>query len=74
MTDVENHTEYAVRKAAEKLLGTKFCYGCQKHRPIKTGKLLQRSTSKVWKCGECIAKTKSFGFSKRHGGSNEKVV
>lgn len=57
-----------VKEAGLKVLGTKFCFSCQRHRPIETGKNMQRKGSSVWRCGECAAKMNPVGFKK--GASN----
>ena len=58
-----------VKEAGLKVLGTKFCFSCQRHRPIETGKQMQRKGSSVWRCGECAAKMSAMGFKK--GSKNE---
>ena len=53
-----------VKKAGDKVLGTKFCFSCQRHRPIETGKVFQRKGSRVWRCAECAIKMNIAGFTK----------
>jgi hypothetical protein len=53
-----------VKKAGDKVLGTKFCFSCQRHRPIETGKVFQRKGSRVWRCSECAIKMNHAGFTK----------
>jgi hypothetical protein len=53
-----------VKAAGDKVLGTKFCFSCQKHKPIETGKNFQKKGSRVWRCGACAAKTSPMGFAK----------
>jgi predicted SprT family Zn-dependent metalloprotease len=53
-----------VKEAGEKVLGTKFCFSCQQHRPIETGKVMQKKGSSVWRCGACAAKISPMGFTK----------
>lgn len=53
-----------VKEAGEKLLGTKFCFSCQKDRPLETGKRMKRGNSMVWRCGLCAAKKSPMGFKK----------
>lgn len=53
-----------VKDAGDKILGTKFCFSCQKHRPIETGKRFVRKGSSVWRCGQCALKMSHAGFKK----------
>lgn len=52
------------KRAEEKLLGTKFCFACQKQRPLATGKNFIRGKNKMWKCHMCVAKLTPVGFGK----------
>lgn len=61
-TDKNNHLEYQVKAAEERLLGTKFCFACQKGKPIQDGKYFNRGKIKLWKCAQCVAKTNKGGF------------
>jgi hypothetical protein len=43
-----------VAKAANRVLGSKFCFACANYRQIDTGKTFIRAGGKrVWKCYEC---------------------
>jgi hypothetical protein len=53
-----------VKEAGLKVLGTKFCFSCQRHRPVETGKQMQRKGSSVWRCGECAKRMNAMGFKK----------
>jgi ribosomal protein L37AE/L43A len=53
-----------VKEAGEKILKDKFCFSCQKHKPIESGKVLQKKGSSVWRCGSCAAKLSPMGFKK----------
>lgn len=53
-----------VKEAGAKVLGTKFCFSCQRHRPLETGKQIQRKGSTVWRCADCAAKMNKMGFTK----------
>ena len=64
MIDRSNHTEKLVQKAQEKILGTKFCFSCQKPKPLEAGKLVPRGNGRVWRCKECAAKQSPMGFKK----------
>lgn len=48
------HTD--VKRAEERLLGTKFCFNCQAQRPMEGGRSLPRGKTKIWKCKICVAK------------------
>lgn len=62
--DRTNHTEQMVQRAQEKILGTKFCFACQKPKPIESGKSIQRGKSKTWRCFSCANKLSPVGFTK----------
>ena len=64
MIDRSNHIENLVQKAQEKILGTKFCFACQKDRPLADGKLIQRGKTKTWRCHSCANKQSPMGFKK----------
>jgi hypothetical protein len=49
-------------KAEENVLGTKFCFGCQKPRDIETGRHIMRGKTKAWRCINCINKKNPVGF------------
>jgi hypothetical protein len=51
--------------AEEKLLGTKFCFSCQKDRPIATGKTTRKGNSSVWRCQMCASRATPSGFKKQ---------
>ena len=53
-----------VKEAGEKILKDKFCFSCQRHKPIESGKVFQRKGSSVWRCGSCAAKMSPMGFKK----------
>jgi hypothetical protein len=53
-----------VKQAGDKILGTKFCFSCQKHKPIETGKSMQKKGSRVWRCHACAFKKSPMGFKK----------
>jgi ribosomal protein L37AE/L43A len=53
-----------VKAAGLKVLGTKFCFSCQRHRSLETGKQIQRKGSTVWRCGECALRMNKMGFKK----------
>jgi ribosomal protein L37AE/L43A len=53
-----------VKEAGEKILKNKFCFSCQKDRPIESGKRMLRGKSMVWRCGACAAKKSPMGFAK----------
>ena len=53
-----------VKEAGLKVLGTKFCFSCQRHRPLETGKQIQRKGSTVWRCADCIVRMSKAGFTK----------
>ena len=59
-----NQVYELVKAAGDKVLGTKFCFSCQRHKPIETGKSLQKKGSRVWRCGDCATKTSPVGFTK----------
>lgn len=67
MKDRSNHTEHMVQRAQEKILGKKFCFSCQKPKPLESGKVMVRGNSKVWRCKECAAKKNPAGFKKESG-------
>ena len=64
MRNRDNHTEVQVQKAQEKILGTKFCFACQKDRPLESGKIIQRGKTKTWRCFSCANKLSPVGFTK----------
>ena len=64
MIDRSNHIENLVQKAQEKILGTKFCFACQKDRPLEAGKLIRRGRGVTWRCKECANKQSPMGFKK----------
>ena len=68
MRNRENHLEVKVQKAQEKILGTKFCFSCQKPKPLESGKLVPRGNGRVWRCKECAAKQSPMGFKKEKSG------
>lgn len=63
MPTSENSTEKLVRRAEERVLGTKFCFSCQRHRPLEGGKAVVRPRTKIWRCAECAAKQNPTGFN-----------
>jgi ribosomal protein L37AE/L43A len=65
MSDTPGFIATQVKKAEEKLLGTKFCFACQKQRPVETGKAFVRGKNRVWKCFACINKLTPPGISKK---------
>jgi hypothetical protein len=54
-----------VKRAEEKLLGTKFCFGCQRHRSLENGKQVVRGKTKSWRCMDCANKIKPVGSFKK---------
>ena len=64
MPNSTSQVYHMVKEAGEKLLRTKFCFSCQKDKPLKTGKRMLRGKSMVWRCGECAAKKSPMGFKK----------
>lgn len=60
----ENTLEKMVQRAQERILGTKFCFACQKARPIDAGKLIRRGNGTVWRCASCANKQSPMGFKK----------
>jgi len=55
MPDSEGALHLQIRKAAEKVQGTKFCFQCQRHRPIEQGKY---PTGRSWRCFDCLGRSK----------------
>lgn len=64
MRNRSNHTEVQVQKAQEKILGTKFCFACQKDRPLELGKIIKRGKTKTWRCFSCANQQSPVGFTK----------
>lgn len=64
MIDRTNHIENLVQRAQEKILGTKFCFACQKQKPLDSGKIVQRGKTKTWRCFACANKQSPMGFAK----------
>ena len=64
MIDRSNHLEHLVQRAQERILGTKFCFSCQKAKPLETGKLVKRGNGTIWRCKDCAAKKSPMGFKK----------
>lgn len=62
--DKNNHLEFMVQKAQEKILGTKFCFSCQKPKPLASGKNIIHGKSRTWRCLECVARKNPSGFGK----------
>jgi len=55
MPDTDGALHLQVRRAAEKLQGTKFCFRCQSYRPIDKG---EQPKGKSWRCFSCLGKLK----------------
>jgi ribosomal protein L37AE/L43A len=53
-----------VKEAGDKILRQKFCFSCNKDKPIETWKRVLRGNRLVWRCGDCAAKKSPMGFSK----------
>ena len=64
MRDRSNQMEVKAQRAQEKILGTKFCFACQKPRPINEGKKVPRGNGLTWRCFSCINKQNPSGFKK----------
>lgn len=62
MRDRSNHLEKQVAVAAEKVLGSKFCFSCQRQKPLANGKMVKRGKSTIWRCLECLNKKYPVGF------------
>ena len=62
MSDSENFYGTQVKRAEERILGTKFCFACQRQKPADTGKSFVRGKNRVWKCAVCAAKANPGGF------------
>lgn len=56
MADTDGAYYTKAKRAEEKLLGTKFCFGCQRQQPVETGKSFVRGKNRVWKCHTCVSK------------------
>ena len=65
MRDRSNHVEVKAQKAQEEILGTKFCFACQKPRPINEGKKVPRGTGMTWRCFNCANKLNPTGFTRK---------
>jgi hypothetical protein len=65
MRNRENQLEVKVQRAQEKILGTKFCFACQKPRPIDEGKKVPKGTGMTWRCFGCINKQNPMGFARK---------
>lgn len=64
MRNRENQLEVKAQRAQEKILGTKFCFSCQKQRPLEAGKIILRGKSKTWRCATCAKGKNPAGFTK----------
>jgi ribosomal protein L37AE/L43A len=64
MRDRSRHLEKQVAVAADKILGTKFCFSCQKDRTLELGKIILRGKTKTWRCHSCANKQSPVGFTK----------
>ena len=64
MADHPNLTETQVKQAEERLLGTKFCFSCQKQRLLEGGRSVVKGRNRVWKCAFCFNKLNDMGFKK----------
>ena len=65
MPSSENFVVNQVARAEEKILGTKFCFCCQKQRNIESGKWIMRGKTKSWRCMDCAKKLNPVGTFKR---------
>jgi hypothetical protein len=65
LSDTPGFIGTLAKRAEERLLGTKFCFACQKQRPVATGKNFMRGKNRMWKCYACIEKLETPGFTKK---------
>lgn len=65
MPSTEGFVVNQAKRAEEKILGTKFCFCCQKHRNIENGKHIMRGKTKSWRCMECAKKLNPVGTFKK---------
>ena len=63
MADSPNFYATQAKRAEEEILGTKFCFACQKHRPLATGRRV--GPNRKWRCADCAAKVTPCGFKKK---------
>lgn len=58
MPDTEGCVHIQVRSAVERLEGAKFCFSCQRKRPLHDRKL------KAWRCLDCLEKKRIINEQK----------
>ena len=71
-TPIEPATSGAVHKqvakAANRVLGSKFCFACANYRTIDTGKTyITGGGKRVWKCYECWNRLRPASLSSASG-------